>query len=500
MKKQTYFVRIMLLLLASVFVLTAFAGCKDEKLPEETEPKEEESGNPYDEDGYLKDTLPANLDFNADSVTVLYWEDCNVTEFDVKDMAGDEIEDAIFERDAAVEERIDVDIEYTPTKGNVSNINNYKQVVQNAQLDGKPFDILAAHTRSIAICASDGLLTDLGSLEGSYLDFDAPWWNDSIVESTRIGESFFFTTGDVVPSFVQMIYCTYFNADAVEDKGLTSPYEHVANNTWTMETLMGMTVNYYQDFNNSMTVDEEDIVPLIGSYYAWPALLHGCDIGMVDRDEATGSFILDPDLGGEKGLKVMEWLANIKTLDGGLINESDAATRNPFIAGKNLFAIMESSTAANYFAKVEFEYGCVPMPKYDSEQTNYVNTARQTVSLVAMSQGIKASRIGMVTATLEAMASESYRSVTPVIFDRIMQYQKAASEEMRQMLILIRDTGWFDMGRIYSADLSYICDQPGRVLQKYPTQTWENYVNQTVNTTIKTQLEELSKNLLELVS
>lgn len=499
MERKSRMIQILLFLLVSVFVLTALAGCKNNKEPEETEPPEADTGGAYDKDGYLKDSLPNNLDYKFEGISILGWnvDVTGVSEFDIKDMSGDEIEVSIFERDSAVEDRLKVELFYTIAKGDSKNTATYKTTVQNSIHNGKPYDVIEGYTRSVAICATDGLLMDLGNLESSYLDFDAPWWNQSIIEKTSVGNTFYFATGDIAPSFVQMLYCVHFNADLIESLSMQSPYEHVANNTWTLETLMGMTMNFYDDVNTNNIKDLTDKIPLTGLYYDWPALLHGCGIGNMIKDDATDEFILDPALGGEKGLKIMEKLSAMVSLDNCFVGENDDINAS-FIAEKNLFMVRESSLPIRKFSEVEFEYGCVPCPKYDSTQENYISTARQPVTLVALSTGVKKARIEMISATVEALASESYRSVTPIIFDRVMQYQKAASEEMRQMLILIRDTGWFDAGRIFAADISYLCDQPGRVLQKYPTQTWESYVNGTLNTTVKAQVEKLNETLLKL--
>ena len=500
---KTKLTRILLFLLVSVFVLTAFAGCNkdDTNAPTETDPQNvDTSEGDYDENGYLKDALPNDLSFGFDEVSILGWTGSGaLSEFDIQDMEGDEIEDSIFERDSAVEERIKVELTYYSAEGDKQTFNNYKNVVQNAILDGKPFDVTMGYTRSIAACATNGLLADLANLDNSYIDWEAPWWNQSIREKTSIGNSFFFTTGDMTPSYVQWIYCVYFNVDLVKDLGLTTPYEHVKNNTWTLATLAEMTQNYYQDLNDNNTKDAQDQLPLSGSPWCWPALLHGCDIGNIVKDEASGLYIIDPNLGGEKGLDVMSTLSTMVALDNCYVGKDEGECLNSFIAQRSLFAILYSSAAARYFSEVEFEYGCVPCPKYDSEQDNYISTARQPVTLIGISDGIKTSRNGMVTATMEAMASEGYRSVTPIVFDKIMQYQKSASQEMTDMLALIRETGWFDFGRIHCPDLSYLCDQPGNILKNYPKQTWAGYVNGTLNTTVKAQVEQLNETLLNIL-
>ena len=218
---------------------------------------------------------------------------------------------------------------------------------------------------------------------------------------------------------------------------------------------------------------------------------------MVEKD-VTGDFVLANDLVGEKADGIMKDLADAIQLDGAYCRNSDAETKSSFMAQNSIFLITHSGVAAQYFADVTFQYGCVPCPKYDSEQENYVSAARQPVTMFGISKAVKIDRLSMITAVMECMASEGYRQVTPVVFDQVMRYQKATSAEMSEMLTLIRDTAWFDCGRIYMAELSGISDQPGMLLRD--GKSWSTYVSGTVNTTIRNQLKELNSDLLEVAS
>ena len=70
---------------------------------------------------------------------------------------------------------------------------------------------------------------------------------------------------------------------------------------------------------------------------------------------------------------------------------------------------------------------------------------------------------------------------------------------MTEMLGLIRDSAWFDFGRIYAADLTagggVMCDQPGLYLRD--NKPWENYLNGGMKT-VEAQLVKLSETLVKL--
>lgn len=496
--RNMHALRWLLCLLALAFVLSAFAGCKGDGKPPESSEDGSVSGGPntddgkqFDAEGYLKDQLPDDLNYDKD-ITILGWNS-EVTEFEVEDDNDQTVDRAVWRRNRSTEARLGVRLKFTVTNGDVSNINNFKSVVQQAESGGMAFDVVAAHSRSIAVCAASGLLLNLGGIQDSYFDFDAPWWNQTIIDQTMIGDVFYYVTGDIAPSLVQMIYCVYFNADLIRTLELESPYTLVDNNEWTLENMMLMTENFYQDLNSNLKVDDSDRIPVGGWYYDWPALLHGCGVGMAARDE-VGDLIIDPNLKGEKGLEIMRDLQDWVSLDNCFVADSGNPVQT-FLSQNAMFLLTMSGRALMSFSNIDFEYACVPTPKYDSAQENYISTARQPVSLFGIQKAVASDRLNMVTAVMECMASQGYRETTPVIFETVMQYQKSKSPDMSRMLGLIRDTAWFDFARIYSYSLDTICDAPGRYLMG--NQAWEGYVNGTLPT-VEKKLEKLVADLSAL--
>lgn len=491
MKSKTRVVKILLLILTFVLTVSVLAGCKkNDPTPDTDSQAPGDSGNEdilYDENGYLMDSLP-ELNYHDDEVTVLGW---NAPRSEFETEYGDNvIDNAIFDRNATVEARLGITLSFEITNGSVKYCGDYKQKVLNAFNAGDYWDIIASYTRSTAICASAGLLKNLGGLQDSYLDFSQPWWSDDVIEKTSVGNTFYFATGDISTNLIQATYCMYFNADLIDDLQLTSPYEMVANNEWTLDNVLNMTKNIYLSMDENETVEVTDRVGIVGSYYAWPAVLHGCGLPIVERD-AAGSFVMNSEYKGEKAMGIMNKLADAISAKQILVHESSAG----FVAGTNLFFIIDSGAGMNAFSDVEFEYGCVPLPKYTVEQETYYSTVRQPITLYGMMNNLPSERIGEVSAVLECLASEGYRQTTPVIFEECMKYLRSTSQEMTDMLQLIRDTAWFDCARIYAQETKYVCDAPGYVLQDGGT--WENYINDTIPT-VEGYIKALSTKLLSV--
>lgn len=502
--KNKKMIKILVSLLAVLMLIASILGCSAKK----------DGGNnsdgsdvvsdgasdsaTHDENGYLLDELPRDLRYNGRDVSILGWQS-EVTEFEVEALNGIAIDEAIYRRNQTVEARLDVSLKFNLSllgNNNEANRTAYTQHLENSIISGPTYDIISAHTGCIATCAVNGLMQDLGALDNSYLDYDKPWWNSTVIDAASIGNTFYFITGDASTSFAQMIYCVYFNVDKISELKLDSPYDLVSSNEWTYDEMIRMCMNVYSDNNNSKTVDLEDELPLVGQYYDWPSLLEGTGIELVTKD-ASGAFVLNDDIKGAKSMEVMGALADLVRLDGAYVARDEDILSN-FMGGRSLFYIVQNGAAARWsFSNVNFNYGCVPLPKYESVQPNYRCAVRKPISLFGMPYGNSSDRTELASAVLECYGSEGYRQTTPVIFEQVMKGQQSGSAQMSEMLMLIRDSACFDVGRIYAAEIGSLCDLPGWCL--YGGDTWENYVNTRIPN-VEKLLSQLSDDLIAVAN
>lgn len=466
---------------------------------EEVTESETEEELRLDKDGYLMDDIPEDLKFSGAEIRVLGWKDTVCTEFNVTETSANAINNSIYLRERNLKKRFGITLNYTFENGGAKNVNNFKEKVALAIQSGgtDTYDIIASYTRSTAVCATEGYLLNLGDIQtDSYLDLSKPWWSEGLINATEtIDGKIYFATGDASTSLAQMTYCVYFNADMVEAVGEDSPYVMVNNNEWTLEKMLNMSKGNRVDLGESGKDLDDEGLGVVGTYYDWPALLHGAGVGYITRD-VTGEFILDPNLKGI-GSTVMEMLTDHTTASGDSYvhpRDTSGSPISAFKQGRAMFIVAESGLAISELSQVsDFEYGCVPCPKYDTAQETYYSAVRQPITLFGILSTINEDRIPMVTAVLEGWGSQGYRVTTPAIFTKAMQGQSATSVHMKNMLKLIRDTAWFDCGRIYAVETNYICDAPGDALSgKF---TWDGYVSQDLPYIEETLLPLLSSML-----
>ena len=159
-------------------------------------------------------SLPEDLDFEGATVNFLYWDDVERPEFFSEGMTGDNVNDAIYQRNLNVEDRLKVKLNYIGEKGNVSNSDNFLKKVQNSFNAGeKAYDILASHSRTGGVVAAGGMAMDLLDIDDSYIDLSMPWWPESITETATIGDKMYFISGDISTNTLHFMYGVYYNTD-----------------------------------------------------------------------------------------------------------------------------------------------------------------------------------------------------------------------------------------------------------------------------------------------
>ena len=179
------YARVIALICAILMLVPVFASCANTNgedvvttdpaqtaaTPTETTPEVDLN---LDDQGFWKDDLPDEIDYQGETVTILYWDDVERPEFEVtQDEAdGDMIKEAIYHRNVATEERMGVTFEWVGTPGDSGDRANFTNYVRNAFSGGTYYDIIATYSRTAGMLLTEGLIQDLNSIDDSYINVD----------------------------------------------------------------------------------------------------------------------------------------------------------------------------------------------------------------------------------------------------------------------------------------------------------------------------------------
>ena len=114
-----------------------------------------------------------------------------------EDDTGDVVNDAIFRRNAKVQEQFGIELEFTGTPGSNPKMAEYVNVcVNNTQSGADACDIFAGYSMTGATLTTEGVTQNLAEYE--YMEFDKPWWPKSLVDTVTImRDGNYITTLDV---------------------------------------------------------------------------------------------------------------------------------------------------------------------------------------------------------------------------------------------------------------------------------------------------------------
>ncbi|MBE6611214.1 MAG: hypothetical protein E7632_01875 [Ruminococcaceae bacterium] len=224
------------MLILAAMLCSMAASCGDgaaEDTTAETTLPAETTASDRDADGYLLDDLPDDLDFGGETVTILGWNHYEEIEFFAEDQTGEIVNDAYYERNQRVEERLGVKLEFTEANCRWAEGDWNKAIQRSVMAGAGDYDITAGYSLNVVSGIYQEVFSNLLELE--YLDFTKPWWSEKMVESASIAGSLYFTMGDISSSSISRMQGLFFNNSLLTDYKLENPYELVVDGKWTLD-------------------------------------------------------------------------------------------------------------------------------------------------------------------------------------------------------------------------------------------------------------------------
>lgn len=421
-----------------------------------TVPTPETSSN-TDENGFLLDDLSPDLNFGNSTVRFLVWSDVENNEFEIAEQSDNAVDNAIYLRNKTVERRLGVTFEFEAIPGNYGNQRNFISTAQTRISAGSSYapHIMAAYSLTSAGLVANGLTYKLNELEN--LDFSKPWWPDRLLTESMINGNYYLCSGDISTNMLHKMHAIFFNKDMTANNGHTadSLYDKALAGDWTLDDLFSMTADVYEDRNNSGTKDRGDLFGLYICDNYFDVFYYASDLIIVDRD-ADGTPKISDDFTSEKAVNLADKVGSFFANRNGAFFITDF-TESAYMSDGNAMMIISRCDVA--LKKLRFsdnlDYGVLPVPKYDKDQKDYVSCLAFPCSLYVASKSI-GDDAAMVGAVLEAMGSEGYRKITPVLFEATMKTRYASDGKIANVYDIIRSSVTFDLGRIFYSSLGEV--------------------------------------------
>ncbi|MBR4204602.1 MAG: hypothetical protein IKQ92_03915 [Clostridia bacterium] len=404
--------------------------------PEETEPEETE----------LSDNLP-DVKYEGYTFTAVTFSEGIA----VEEITGEALNDALFERDKAVEERFDIALA-------AAQFDDYGQATEavkravNAGLDD--YDCGMLHMVSAAGAAQGGFFYSLDLLDA--VDPTKPWWDTDCVDAFTVAGHMKLLCGMMLPKAMLRSSCMLFNKNRFTESGMEYPYGMVDEGTWTLDALYELTKDTTRDLNGDGVIKEmDDFWGLTQWYLDSPYSFYYGAGGRIVTKDADGVPILNDNLELNSAIYdkiykiVIDNNSNYHTDIGTYTNSYEVFTQGrAFFVEASLLHLRDDR-----FRDMEDDYGVLPMPKYNELQERYMSFVNGAVAmLVVPSVCPNPERTGIL---LEGIAAESYRHVYDALFEVTAKAKSSRDPESTRMMDLVMACRVFDLG------YSHMYDQAG---------------------------------------
>ena len=482
--------KLLALLLVFATMISVLVACAQGDFEQSNESVNTETGEPEQ-----LDSIPADLKFNGEDVTIISrayigwtWDEVAVPELN-----SEPVNDAIFNRNVKVGDRLNVNI----VSHAIDDVDQAKPIaeVQRAVLAGSDeYDLLAGAAYLVLQYTLEGLFCDMTQLE--YLDLSQSYWMQDYNEVISYNDKQYSATGMIALSTYRFAFVTMFNKNQFDDKSVPYLYEAVNNNEWTLDYQSALADDFYQDLNGDGKKDEDDFYGLITSpYISTDPYWASCDLTIVEKNaDGEYEYVLDTARLSNATDKILQLFYESGTYVYPHTNydaEQDDI-RIAFADNKGAMCTTRLVAAEQSdIRNMEELYGIVPMPKYDSAQSGYGTLMHDQFTVFALPATVKVDRFDMLGAVLEVMASESMRTVKPAYYEIALKRKYMSDPVAWEMLDLIFDTVKIDAGIVYTNALGNPHDQLRQIITSKKNTVSSKY--KRMNTTVGKYLSKMEK-------
>ena len=434
--------RTLAILLASLMLLPALAACGEADEPADTKPSSQTTSAEEGEDSIPADELPADLNYKGEKITFI-----SVNAMDYDELTGDAVEDAVYERNKAVEERLGVEIsvikEETP-------IDKVIMAVNGGSTD---YDVMVELCWRAAPKFTGNYFYNLRNTE--YLDFDKPWWNQSFTDVVTYNDITFGVTGAMVLSLYRRTYVTVFNKDLFKDANQPFLYEHVENGSWTLDKQASLVPLFHRDNGNAQKDMVGDVYGFVSNDFIFvDPYWASCEVEIIKKNtDGDYEWVFESAKLHDMAEKVLGLYYG--TGDAAYIEHDDYQAEQTVMTvfsggyaamGTMVIQMLEEPA----MRQMEQEYGVVPIPKYSEDQKTYYSQMHDGFTIACLPNTVKSDRADMLSAVLEAMSSVSYRIVRPVYYETTLRTKLAQDPQSAAMMDIIVNNTVIDAGFVYS--------------------------------------------------
>ncbi len=453
-KNQTAKAIASLLLLLSVSGL--FVSCGDSSAPSTSDTENGDAGNSQNVD--TADEAETELETTVDDLFVIEKQDYDEKtfsilttetqqyEYDAEEYADEGVNDAIYDRNAAVEELLELKFDFIYKPGDWANAASFRSLVTNSVIaqDGA-YDIVSGMISCTQPIATSNYC--LSVYDVPYINLDNPRWVSELQNDLTVDGKLFGFIGDVSLSMYKRLSVVFANQGIITDAGMGNPYELVKNSQWTLDTMIAMSESISFDLNGDGKINyADDLIGMMANEVVYRSIQASFDMHVIDIGEDGMPTILSIT---DNFATAVEKLYNFWKTDSTYIVDGLDALK--FVENHGMF-YMGKLESLDAMRDMEADYAILPFPKYEESQSKYLTliaTATQMYYIPVTTNDPE-----LTGKTAEALSYYSYKNVVPAYYEVSLKNKYSRDEDTQQMLDIIREGAVMPFEYCYSTTIA----------------------------------------------
>lgn len=444
--------RLFIVLLAALMCSGGMVGCASTE--DDTNSGDVTTGTPDENAGEAETDAPdpfADFDYDGQSFRV-YTSAHNASGTLVssnfliegpEELTGEAAGDAAFERNAAVSELLDINLEFTQVELGYDGVQNDVRTYIMAGEDR--YDLIINDLYGLTSLTVEGMFHSAD--KGEYFDFSQPYWYGDFMNDIAFRDGdLFMMAGDFIIDTLRTAHCLVYNKDLYTDLygDGNDLYAAVLEGTWTMDLMTEIVNGAYIDLDGN---GQKNVGDMLGFavFQDWgPCIPFLITTGVQYAGRGEDGY---PTLtmNNERTILMCDKIYELWNSEGtgalALFNNDQTAVMNQFNAGNILIVGYQQlgSLESDALRSSEHEIGIIPYPKLDELQESYITSAHDTSEIGLIPVTMPEGNLSFVSAVLEVLSRESHKSVLPLYYENSLKVKYTRDNESAQMIDIIHD-------------------------------------------------------------
>ena len=281
------------------------------------------------------------------------------------------------------------------------------------------------------------------------LQLDQPWWSKYLNDQLIIGSQKKLTAvfSDLSLANFEGSYVTFINAGMADDLGLDIPYDIVREGKWTLDKL-----SEYMKTGADLNGDTSFTYSPDGSakygLTAFQTFDQAVIVGSMELFTVGNDGDVTIAANSDRFISNVLRLADIVSNEGEMLYYNRTADDNyeKVFRDKRALMMVGELKAASTMRASDFDYGLLPIPKFDESQSDYRTVVGYgflfCIPVVCDTPNESA-------AVIDAMTYYTYKDVMPLFYNERISQKALRDDDSIEMLALISGTRCLDIGRLY---------------------------------------------------